>query len=50
VEGKVEEWTLIRFDLPAPDMTPLPHIWWKEMDERSRRESLTQIKDKEERH
>ncbi|KAI9534839.1 hypothetical protein NQZ68_010225 [Dissostichus eleginoides] len=33
-KAKLEEWTLIRVDLPAPDMTPLPHIWWKEMDER----------------
>lgn len=36
----------MRSDLVAlPDLNSLDHIWLKAMDERSRRESLTRIKD-----
>lgn len=45
---KSENSTLMRFVLPAPDPTPLVHILSKAMDERSKRESLTHIEDRQE--
>lgn len=44
----MENSTLMRFDLTAPDMTPLVHMWLKAV-ERLRRELLTHIKDRQRR-
>lgn len=41
--------SLMRFDLDAPDLTSVVHIWSKATGERSRRESLTHITDRERR-